>query len=89
MWNFPAKVSHFVCNFDLAFCVLIMADKVESEDPSGQKSGSTAPEAKEIPTTSTAHTMDEVFRVNHLLQIEDLDWTRQLKQAVSNLLLFT
>ena len=26
---------------------------------------------------------DEVHRVNKLLAIEDLDWTRQLKQVVS------
>ena len=66
-----------------------MADKVEAEDPIGPKSEPTAPEAKESPSTSTAHPMDEVFRVNHLLQIEDLDWTQQLKQMVSNFLLFT
>ena len=65
-----------------------MVDKVELEGPIDQALGSTAPEAKETPTTSTAHPLDEVFRVNHLLQIEDLDWTRQLKQVVSNLLIF-
>ena len=65
-----------------------MVDKVELEGPIDQALGSTAPKAKETPTTSTAHPLDEVFRVNHLLQIEDLDWTRQLKQVVSNLLIF-
>ena len=31
---------------------------------------------------STTFPEDEVFRVNRLLQIENMDWSRQLKQAV-------
>ena len=31
---------------------------------------------------STTFPEDEVFRVNKLLQIESMDWSRQLKQAV-------
>ena len=30
---------------------------------------------------------DEIYRVNKLLAIEDMDWSRQLSQAVSILLL--
>ena len=60
-----------------------MAEKAEQKDPAEQESEHIAPEAAEAPAPSTAYPMDEVFRVNHLLQIEDLDWTRQLKQAVS------
>ena len=61
-----------------------MADKVEQKDPTEQESKPAAPEAAEAPAPSTAYPMDEVFRVNRLLQIEDLDWTHQLKQAVSS-----
>ena len=43
--------------------------------------------AEETPSSSTAPSMDEVFRVNRLLQIEDLDWKRQLQQAVTNFFL--
>ena len=77
-----------------------MADKTEQKDLTEQESepvapevaeGSepVAPEVAEAPAPSTAYPMDEVFRVNHLLQIEDLDRTQQLKQAVSNFLIFT
>ena len=31
---------------------------------------------------SSSYPMDEVFRVNRLLQIENMDWTHQLKQTV-------
>ena len=31
---------------------------------------------------STTSPEDEVFRVNRLLQIENMDWSRKLKQAV-------
>ena len=61
-----------------------MAEKTERKDPVEQESEHIAPEAAEAPAPSTAYPMDEVFRVNRLLQIEDLDWTRQLKQAVSS-----
>ena len=49
-----------------------------------QKWESSVPEAGESTSTSSAHPMDEVFCVNRLLQIEDLDWTCQLKQVASN-----
>ena len=64
-----------------------MSEEAKSMGPTGQKSESNVPEAEESTSTSTAHPMDEVFCVNRLLQIEDLDWTRQLKQAVSNFLI--
>ena len=65
-----------------------MVEKAEQKDPVEQESELTAPEAAEAPAPSTAYPMDEVFRVNCLLQIEDLDWTRQLKQAVSSFQIF-
>ena len=52
--------------------------------PIEQNLGSNVPEVGGSMSTSSTHPMDEVFHVNGLLQIEDLDWTRQLKQAVSN-----
>ena len=61
-----------------------MAEKSEQRDPVKQESEHIVPEAAEAPAPSTAYPMDEVFRVNHLLQIEDLNWTHQLKQAVSS-----
>ena len=56
-----------------------MAEKSEQRDPVKQELEHIVPEAAEAPAPSTAYPMDEVFRVNRLLQIEDLDWTRQLK----------
>ena len=55
------------------FLYFRMAEKAEASIKEEPKLGSAA--AKEP--------MDEVFRVNHLLQIKDLDWKRQLQQAVS------
>ena len=66
-----------------------MVDKTEQNDLTEQESEPVAPEVAEAPAPSTAYPMDEVFRVNRLLQIEDLDRTQQLKQAVSNFLIFT
>lgn len=37
---------------------------------------------------STTFPEDEVFRVNRLLQIENMDWSRQLKQAVCGFQIF-
>ena len=65
-----------------------MAEKAEQKDPVEQESEHIASEAAEASAPSTAYPMDEVFRVNRLLQIEDLDWTRQLKQAVSSFQIF-
>ena len=65
-----------------------MADKTEQKDPIIQEAEPVAPEASEAAASSSVYPMDEVFLVNHLLQIEDLDWTQQLKQAVSNFLIF-
>ena len=61
-----------------------MSEEVKSTGSTGQKLESNVPEAGESTSTSSTHPMDEVFHVYRLLQIEDLDWTRQLKQAVSN-----
>ena len=49
-----------------------MADKTEQKNPVEQESELIAPGAAEALAPSTAYPMDEVFRVNHLLQIEDL-----------------
>ena len=68
----------------MAFYELKMLEEAKSTGSTEQKLESSVPEAGESTSTSSAHPMDEVFRVNRLLQIEDLDWTRQLKQAVSN-----
>ena len=87
MQNFPAKVSHLAGFFILAFYELKMLEEAKSTGPTGQKSESNVPEAEESTSTSAAHPMDEVFRVNRLLQIEDLDWMHQLKQAISNFLI--
>ena len=65
-----------------------MAEKSEQKDPVEQESEHIVPESAEASASSTAYPMDEVFRVNRLLQIEDLDWTRQLKQAVSSFQIF-
>ena len=81
MQNFPAKISHFA---RFSVLVLKMSEEVKSTGSSGQNLESNVPEAGESMSTSSTHPMDEVFRVNRLLQIKDLDWTRQLKQAVSN-----
>ena len=78
---FPTKIGHFARFFVL---VLKMSEEAKSMGSSEQKLESSVPEAGESMSTSSAHPMDEVFHVNRLLQIEDLDWTRQLKQAVSN-----
>ena len=50
-------------------------------------SQSIAPEAEGTSASSTAQPMDDVFRVNCLLQIEDLDCTCQLQQVISNFLI--
>ena len=50
------------------------AQNVPSTQPSGEDEGAAGP--------SSSYLMDEVFRVNRLLQIENMDWARQLKQAV-------
>ena len=42
--------------------------------PSAEDEGAAGP--------SSADRMDEVFRVNKLLQIKNMDWTRQLEQVV-------
>ena len=81
MHHFPAKISHFAHRF---FLGLKMSEEVKSTGFTGQNLGSNVPEAGGSTSTSSTHPMDEVFHVNRLLQIEDLDWTRQLKQAVSN-----
>ena len=81
MHHFPAKISHFARRL---FLGLKMSEEVKSTGPTGQNLGSNVPEVGGSTSTSSTHPMDEVFRVNRLLQIEDLDWTRQLKQAVSN-----
>ena len=61
-----------------------MSEEVKSTGSTGQNLGSNVLEAGGSTSTSSTHPMDEVFRVNRLLQIEDLDWTHQLKQAVSD-----
>ena len=61
-----------------------MLEERKSTGPTEQHLGPDAPEVGGSTSTPSTHPMDEVFRVNRLLQIEDLDWTRQLKQAVSN-----
>ena len=61
-----------------------MLEEIKSTGSTGQNLGSNVPEVGGSTSTSSTHPMDEVFCVNRLLQIEDLDWTRQLKQAVSN-----
>ena len=63
----------------MAFYELKMSEEAKSIGPTEQTSESTVPEAEESTSTSTAHPMDEVFRVNRLLQIDYLDWTSQLK----------
>ena len=47
---------------------------VPSTQPPGEDEGAAGP--------SSSYLMDEVFRVNRLLQIENMDWAHQLKQAV-------
>ena len=55
--------------------------------PEGSKPPETAQPVGEGATgPSPSCPMDEVFRVNRLLQIEDLDWTHQLEQAVCGFL---
>ena len=66
-----------------------MADKVEQKDPIEQEWKPVTPEVADAPAPSMAYPMDKVFWVNRLLQIEDLDLTWQLKQAISNFLNFT
>ena len=61
-----------------------MSEEVKSTGSTGQNLGSNVPEVGASTTSSSTHPMDEVFCVNRLLQIEDLDWIRQLKEAVSN-----
>ena len=61
-----------------------MSEESKSTGSTEQNLGSNVPEAGGSMSTSSTHPMDEVFRVNRLLQIEDLDWTHQLKQAVSD-----
>ena len=56
-----------------------MAEKAEITDQTDPKARSATTEAEETPSSSTAPSMDDVFRVNRLLQIEDLDWKRQLQ----------
>ena len=87
MQSFPAKVSHLAGFFVLAVYELKMLEEAILTGPTGQKSESNVPEAEESMSTSQTHPMDEVFRVNQLLQIEDLDWTCQLKQVVNNFLI--
>ena len=60
-----------------------MVEKAETTDKTDPKPGLAAADTKEPPTSSTAPPMDEVSRVNRLLQIEDLHWKQQLQQAVS------
>ena len=52
--------------------------------PTEQHLGPDVSEAGGSTSTPSTHPMDEVFRVNRLLQIEDWDCMHQLKQAVSN-----
>ena len=81
MHCYPAKIGHFVRLFVL---IWKMSEESKSTGPTEQHSGPDVPEAGGSTSTPSTHPMDEVSRVNRLLQIEDLDWTRQLKQAVSN-----
>ena len=81
MHRFPAKIGHFVRLFVL---IWKMSEESKSTGPTEQHLGPDVPEAGGSTSTPSTHPMDEVFHVNRLLQIEDLDWTRQLKQAVSN-----
>ena len=48
--------------------------EVTTTQPSEEGEGTAGP--------SSAYPMDEVFRVNRLLQIENMDWSCQLEQAV-------
>ena len=50
------------------------AQDIPSTQPPGEDEGAAGP--------SSSYPMDEVFRVNQLLQIENMDWAHQLKQAV-------
>ena len=61
-----------------------MAEKVKSTGDTDPQAKPATAKAEETPSSSTAPSMDEVFRVNRLLQIKDLDWKRQLQQAVTN-----
>ena len=82
MHHFPAKISHFAhCFFGGG---LKMSEEIKSTGFTGQNLGSNVPAVGGSTPTSSTHPMDEVFRVNQLLQIEDLNSTCQLKQAVSN-----
>ena len=81
MHRFPAKIGHFARLFVL---IWKMSEESKSTGPTEQHLGPDVPEVGGSTSTPSTHPMDEVFRVNRLLQIEDLDWTRQLKQAVSN-----
>ena len=81
MHRFPTKIGHFV---HLFVFIWKMSEESKSMGPTEQHLGPDVPEVGGSTSTPSTHPMDEVFRVNRLLQIEDLDWTRQLKQAVSN-----
>ena len=52
------------------------AKEVTPTQPSEEEEGAAGP--------SSVYPMDEVFRVNRLLQIENMDWSCQLEQAVRN-----
>ena len=48
-----------------------------------EEAASTQPAVEQgVAGPSSTFPEDEVFRVNKLLQIENMDWSRQLKQAV-------
>ena len=66
--------------------VVVQEEDKPPKSTSVERSDSTKaapPEGEAVAGTSTEHPLDEVFRVNRLLQIENLDWTHQLEQAVS------